>query len=108
MVAPKWLGASMPFFLWQAVGITVEDFVINLASSRGINETFWTHVLGYLWVWPIWFAFTVPTFICWMHPAGIVQNELASFSLVRPLALYLNASIAVDVADYIVPKLRYA
>ena len=107
MVAPMWLGSSMPFFIWQVVGITIEDFVIKLATSQEIKQSMWTRLLGYLWVWPIWFTFTVPMFMEWMYPAGIVTDNLFSFSVVGPALNYLNATAGINVADYVVPPLRY-
>lgn len=108
MVHPYWLGASMPFFLWQAVGITIEDLVIKLASATGIKPSWFTYLLGYLWTWPIWFTFSVPTFTEWMLPAGMAHNNLFNFSVVGPAVDYLQASTGIMLADYVVPELRYA
>lgn len=107
MAAPMWVGMSMPFFIWQAVGITIEDFVIKLAASQGIKQSGWTRMLGYIWTWPIWFTFTIPVFIGWMLPAGIAQGNMFNFSVVLPALEYFYASTGINYADYIVPELRY-
>jgi hypothetical protein len=49
----------MRFFLLQAVAITFEDVVINLASRLGFGKTTrLSKCIGYLWVlsWWIWAA----------------------------------------------------
>ncbi|KAI0313951.1 membrane bound O-acyl transferase family-domain-containing protein [Amylostereum chailletii] len=61
MVGWEFTGTSMPFFLIQAVAITVEDVVIALGRKLGVEPSRLTKALGYAWV----FAWGSYTFSLW-------------------------------------------
>lgn len=103
MVGPTWLGRSVPFFLWQALGITIEDLVTKMAAARGVKPAWWTYALGYVWTWPVWFVFTVPIFTGWMMQSGMGHTNIFTWSVVRPLLEWSE----LDIARYIVPEMRY-
>lgn len=55
----------MSFFVIQAVGITIEDKIIALASKIGFHKTTQlSKLVGYIWVW-CWFTWTV---VWWAGP----------------------------------------
>ena len=59
----SWLqGGALRFFLLQAIGITIETTVIDIAKLLSIQGPW--HYLGYIWV-IMWFTYTVPD---WMGP----------------------------------------
>jgi len=50
MVGVQYFGSSMPFFVAQAVAITVEDAIIRLARRAGIvKSTSLTRTFGYIY-----------------------------------------------------------
>ena len=55
----------MSFFVIQAVGITIEDVIIALASKIGFCKTTpLSKVIGYVWVWG-WLTWTL---VWWAGP----------------------------------------
>ncbi|KIJ96741.1 hypothetical protein K443DRAFT_106785 [Laccaria amethystina LaAM-08-1] len=63
-------GGSMRFFVLQAMAITFEDIVINLASRIGFGRTTrLSKFVGYMWVLG-WFIWSVPG---WTRPWAIVS-----------------------------------
>lgn len=60
---------SMPFFMWQALAITLEDVVIRIATRLGVKYSVWTRVLGFVWV-VAWFGWCVPEFVDNLMKAG--------------------------------------
>ena len=85
-----WLG-TMQFFMGQAVGIMLEDFVMRMAEpymikTRGPSgvgvHPFWRY-LGYAWV-VLWFGLTMPLFLEDLALLGMVA-EKPGVSLVQGL-----------------------
>ncbi|KAG2145201.1 membrane bound O-acyl transferase family-domain-containing protein [Suillus clintonianus] len=60
---------SLPFFLSQAVVITLEDAFIRIARRLGVKDSIWTRALGFVWV-AVWFGLCVPQFVENMIRAG--------------------------------------
>ena len=60
---------ALPFFLSQALVITLEDVFIGIARRLGVRDSVWTRVLGYVWV-ALWFGWCVPRFVEDMVRAG--------------------------------------
>ncbi|KAG8935600.1 hypothetical protein FRC02_007311, partial [Tulasnella sp. 418] len=58
MIGKSGMGSSMPFFLQQAVAITLEDFVIWL-GRRTFGTPYWARWVGYIWV-ICWFRWSLP------------------------------------------------
>ena len=104
MVDPKYAGKSVPFFLWQVVAITFEDFVIHVGKRYGVKEARWTHVVGWLWTF-LWFCYSTPIFIDWAFAAGAAQHEPFKFSVVQPVMNHLSTLTGVDILGLITPAL---
>ena len=103
MVGMQYLGTSFPFFLAQAVAITVEDAVIGLARRAGIAPpSYLTRVVGYAWVF-IWFSISAPWLLNWQIAAGLGLSEAMPVSPVRHAARMLNETIKIDIVPYLVP-----
>ena len=80
----------MQFFMSQAVGITLEDFVVWMAEPFVIKtcrqtgvEALWGY-LGYSWV-ALWFGLTAPYFFDDVTLLGLMA-ERPGVSLVQGLA----------------------
>jgi len=59
----------MPFFLFQAFIITLEDMFIWVARRLGVKNSVWTRVVGYVWV-TAWFGWSVTKFVNDAFKAG--------------------------------------
>ncbi len=89
-------GASMPFFLSQAVVITFEDALIAAARRLGVGPAInlktkrkqtprrWGHVLGYIWVF-VRFSYSLRLHV-WRATAASFVPEEVPFSIVQTLA----------------------
>ncbi|KAI0344772.1 hypothetical protein BDW22DRAFT_1090336 [Trametopsis cervina] len=99
MVSPRYAGASAPFFLWQILAITLEDFVIDLSRYVGVEEgKAWGRVVG--WVWTAgWFSVMVGKFIDWTFLAGAGMHETFRFSVVRPMLDYALGLVGTDLVS---------
>ena len=82
---------SMPFFLSQALIITLEDMVIWIAGRLGVKTNTWTRILGYVWV-VAWFGWCVPEMVkhaIWagvgIRGAGADENAGMGFNLVQAM-----------------------
>jgi hypothetical protein len=60
---------SMPFFLLQAIIITLEDMFIGITKRLRVKSSAWTRVLGYVWV-ATWFGWCVSEFVTELIRAG--------------------------------------
>lgn len=103
MVSPQYTGSSLPFFAWQVLGITFEDFIIDTAKHYGVREALWTHIIGWIWTFA-WFSFTAATFVNWTFFAGNAKQELFQFSIVHPLWDRLGNVTEVDLVAFFVPS----
>ncbi|CCM05391.1 uncharacterized protein FIBRA_07607 [Fibroporia radiculosa] len=85
MVSPSLLGASFPFFAAQAVAISLEDAVIDIAKRTDMK---WPELLvrglGYAWVFA-WLSLSVPWYINWSVKAGVIDTDRVPFSLITLL-----------------------
>ena len=89
MLGRQYIGQSMPFFLANAVAITVEDAVIAV-GRRWLRFTpqppKWAMLLGYVWV-IAWFYLVAPLHVDMMvRLPGVLQEEILPFSAVRTYA----------------------
>ncbi|KAJ3785259.1 membrane bound O-acyl transferase family-domain-containing protein [Lentinula aff. detonsa] len=83
MVGWEYLGASFPFFVSQAFGITFEDIAIHLFKRTGLrNRSPVNQAIGYVWV-AFWMSFSLPWYIDWAVNAGLGRSEVLPFSPVR-------------------------
>ncbi|KAJ3830664.1 membrane bound O-acyl transferase family-domain-containing protein [Lentinula raphanica] len=83
MVGPAYLGASFPFFVYQACGITFEDIMIHIFKRMGVQGTPRINkTIGYIWV-AFWMTFSLPWYIDWAVNAGLGRSEVLPFSPVR-------------------------
>ncbi|EMD37121.1 hypothetical protein CERSUDRAFT_115035 [Gelatoporia subvermispora B] len=84
MVGRQFAGMSFSYYLAQVVGIIFEDSIIAIAKRIGFSRrTRTSHLIGYIWVWAIWFPLTAPMCIDWALMAGLGTEEVLPFSLVR-------------------------
>jgi hypothetical protein len=76
----------MRFFLSQAVAITLEDLVIELAKRAGFKQSnVFLRRLGYIWVF-CWFVYSLPSWVDFEISSGAYQHGGTKFSLI--LGLY--------------------
>ena len=100
MVDPSYAGVSAPFFLWQVVAITAEDFIIDVCRYYGVVEGLWTHIVG--WIWTAgWFLTMTTKFVEWTFPAGAGMHETMKFSAVRPFLDFVGQVADVDMVKYL-------
>ena len=100
----SYIGVTFPFFLWQAVAITVEDFVIDAGRKRGIQETYLLRVLGYVWT-ATWMVYTNVWFIAGALEYGVGSHRVFHQSIVHPLLEIINKQSGLDVKSWITAKL---
>ncbi|KAK7060432.1 hypothetical protein VNI00_001197 [Paramarasmius palmivorus] len=60
-VAWRFAGTSLPYFLSQALAITMEDMILALARRVGCKPSPWTYFVGYCWVF-VWGAYSFSTY----------------------------------------------
>ncbi|KIK45418.1 hypothetical protein CY34DRAFT_78074 [Suillus luteus UH-Slu-Lm8-n1] len=80
------LGVSFPFFIYQALAITLEDMVIAAARRAGVTETKWTRKMGYVWV-ACWFIVTATPWVTAVGVAGVEGGGAALPSKFFPPSL---------------------
>ncbi len=89
MLGTQHFGRSFPFFIANALAITLEDAVVALGTSMGIGEsgpTQATRLLGYAWVM-LWVRFSAPMYVDWMFESGVVESPVLPFSPTRSLVV---------------------
>ncbi|KAF8815354.1 hypothetical protein BYT27DRAFT_7080138 [Phlegmacium glaucopus] len=81
----KWEGHSMEFFLLQAVAITCEDIIVELAARVGFSSkpNRFFKFIGFLWVFA-WFTHTFPLWLDKQIHAGLMDKRF-NFSLILGL-----------------------
>ena len=77
-------GATVQYFLLQAVGITFEDAVIGIASRLGYRGSNTFKLIGYLWVF-VWFTFYLPM---WLdshreHSGKLYQQDFSIIQFIK-------------------------
>lgn len=98
MISRNLFGSSFPFFISQAVAITVEDAAIGAARMVQLRiPQLLAHTIGYAWVL-FWMNLSLPWYIDWSLRAGVVDVNRVPFSLLD-LALS-NPDIAVAAFFY--------
>ena len=100
MVDPRYAGASAPFFLWQVVAITLEDFAIDVGRGYGIEEGLVMHVIGWIWTFG-WFLIMTTKFVEWTFPAGAGMHETMQFSAIRPILDTVGRMSGTNVTGYL-------
>jgi len=89
-VSMKYFGLSFPFFLVQAIAITMEDAVIALAGRAGIDKTtYLTRTIGYAWV-ILWFSVSLAWYLDWQIAAGIQLADALPISPITFATRLLN------------------
>ena len=84
-VGPHHFGTSMPFFVAQIAGITLEKLAVYTAGKLGLSFGFYINrVIGYLWV-AFWFSLTAVPFIDVQVRAGAAHEDFVPFSPLRAL-----------------------
>ncbi|KAF9067473.1 membrane bound O-acyl transferase family-domain-containing protein [Rhodocollybia butyracea] len=101
MVGRQYLGASIPFFLVQPIGITIEEvfkYLVRRYTRSGAHSatsksepSSTARVLGYIWVlW--WFTVTGPLLLDPGVHAGFSQERMFPFSPVSYVLAFLYPS----------------
>ncbi|PCH35705.1 hypothetical protein WOLCODRAFT_107726 [Wolfiporia cocos MD-104 SS10] len=86
MVGRGIFGASFPFYLMQAIAITLEDAVIGIARRVGLTSSSgWTRFVGYIWSM-VWFGISSQWLVNWSMRAGADPAECVSFSLIAMIS----------------------
>ncbi len=70
-------GGAFRFFMLQAVGITIESTIIDIAKWLNIRGSW--RIVGYVWV-ILWFTYTVPDWMDPLHRAGLA-SETSNFGI---------------------------
>lgn len=101
MVDPYWTGSSYWFFLYNALAITLEDFVISVGKRVGVRDSWTVRMLGYAWT-VAWLTYAVPYYADWMIAAGLGYHRVFPRSLVvKPVLGYIARVTGVDVLGWI-------
>jgi hypothetical protein len=97
MVGIQHIWASFPFFLSQAVAITLETAVIGIARQAGYTRSnIWMRLVGYAWVfW--WFSISMPWLVNWAVSAGLGKSEVLPISPIRSAIRILQQFTAVQI-----------
>ncbi|TFK46787.1 hypothetical protein OE88DRAFT_861116 [Heliocybe sulcata] len=91
MVGRQYVGSTFPFFIMQAVVITVEDVVIGLGKRTCVRCPL---VVGYVWVF-VWFMLSRAWYIQWAVDAGLGKEQPFKFSVMQVLLNYSDNARAV-------------
>jgi hypothetical protein len=83
-------GATIQFFLLQAVGITFEDAAIGLASRLGYRESNTFKLIGFMWVFA-WFTFCMPMWLDSQVYSESGKMYQENFSLVQVLKSFCSS-----------------
>lgn len=100
MVGREYAGATAPFFLWQIIAITFEDFVIVVGRNHGLEEGFATHIVGWIWTFG-WFVIMTTKFFEWTFPAGAGMHETMKFSAIRPILGVVGQMSGTNITEYL-------
>ena len=85
MMGRRFFGRSFPFFLSNALAITLEDAVIALGKAQGIgmradgSPTRAAKIVGYVWV-VLCVRFTAPFYVDWMFESGVTNAPVLPYS----------------------------
>ncbi|PCH37581.1 hypothetical protein WOLCODRAFT_140944 [Wolfiporia cocos MD-104 SS10] len=83
MVRPSIYGASLTYFIAQAVAISVEDAIIDVAKRTRLRcPELLTRCLGYAWVF-LWLGISTPWLFNWTIQAGVSDKQRLPFSLIE-------------------------
>ena len=76
-------GATIQFFLLQAVSITFEDAVIGTASRLGYRESNTFKLIGFMWVFA-WFTFCMPMWLdSQVHAEKVYQENFSPVQFLK-------------------------
>ena len=101
MMSPHLIGRSFWFFLLQAIGITLEDFVVACWKHLGFRDGLLVRLVGYTWT-AAWFAYSTPYFVDWqIFEAGTALDRPPGSDAVDSLVDYLAASGRLDVRAWL-------
>lgn len=104
MIDPYWTGSSYWFFLYNALAIIFEDFVISVGKRLGVKEGRATRLLGYVWTL-VWFTYSTPLYADWAMVAGLGSHRVFPRSLVvKPTLSYFAHMTGVDVLAWVAQK----
>lgn len=96
MLDVSFTGRTMPFFLMQAVAITLEDLLIDAFGNT--KPTIVTKNIGYVWV-AVWFYFSLP-YTYWVFKEVGGNTGFVSWS---PTTVLLS-TLGVDFGPSFIPQ----
>jgi hypothetical protein len=109
MVNPSHFGVSLPFFLYQIIGIVLEDITLQIWSQTGIKVSpYLSRALGYVWVC-CWLTLTGPSFVNGLIVLGMQNRKVVMphLSLCMTILEVLQRRTGVVVSDlYPTPRGR--
>jgi hypothetical protein len=89
MVHPDYFGLTAPFFLYQIIGIILEDITLQILSQSGIKiSSYLSRALGYVWVC-CWLTLTAPSLIRGFAVLGM-QSKSATLASLSPCTSLLE------------------
>ena len=103
MLDPNYAGYSIPFFIYQAMIITLEDFLIERLKQLGFRDGRPARAVGYIWT-AGWWLYTAPCLWDWHLKRGIASHWVMRVSVVRPLLNNVANWTGVDVVKWIVKE----
>ena len=103
MLDPIWTGNSLPFFIYQATFITLEDFLIAKGRQLGFRDGKIIRIIGYAWTFG-WLLYSPPWMYDWHLQAGMGRHRVVKFSVLTPALRFLAKATGVDVLRWIAEK----
>lgn len=90
MVGREHFGRSLPFFVAQAVAITLEEPMFNFLAGRStVLPASAARTLGYLWVM-IWLLVSAPLLIDPARKFGFLNEEMVPDSPIRSVIAFFH------------------
>ena len=99
MAYSSYTGATFPFFVIQAAGITFEDFVIAVGKKLGIRDSSLVRLVGYAWTVAL-LLYTNVTFVAPPLEYGVGTHRMFSQSVVRPALQHLGSATGFDILGW--------
>ena len=100
---PSYVGKSYMFFIYQAVYITVEDFIIAIGKKIGIHNRWWVRITGYTFTYTFLVLSNI-YFGGWSIAYGLGDQRMFQQSVVRPALGYVANGTGFDVRTWIAER----
>ncbi|KAL4069082.1 hypothetical protein J3A83DRAFT_3474598 [Scleroderma citrinum] len=80
---PFVMGVSAPLFLFQPLGVLVEEAVIAVGKRLGVKTGMWTKLIGYAWVW-VWMSLSTISSLDGLKNAVHVASPIHEWGAAQP------------------------